>query len=72
MALQHDPALMKARRQVGITALSHKAIHKFLEDMENAAHESGFTFPRHEEMQRRGVALRNRLETAEQIGGTDG
>ena len=30
-------ALMKAGRRVGITALSHKAIHKFLEDLEEAA-----------------------------------
>jgi predicted RecB family nuclease len=37
-------ALMKAGRRVGITSLSHKAIHKFLEEVEKAALESGFTF----------------------------
>jgi uncharacterized protein len=33
-------ALMKEGRRVGVTALSHKAIHKFLEDVEEAAAES--------------------------------
>jgi uncharacterized protein len=37
-------ALMRVGRRVGITALSHKAIHKFLEDVEDAALEEGFTF----------------------------
>jgi uncharacterized protein len=37
-------ALMQAGRRVGITALSHKAIHKFLEDVEAAALEAGFEF----------------------------
>ncbi len=37
-------ALMKAGQRVGITALSHKAIHKFLEDLEDAAHEDGYRF----------------------------
>jgi len=37
-------ALMRAGRRVGITALSHKAIHKFLEDVEAAAAEIGFAF----------------------------
>jgi predicted RecB family nuclease len=37
-------ALMKAGRRVGITALSHKAIHKFLEDVEEAAHGMGYAF----------------------------
>ena len=37
-------ALMKAGQRVGITALSHKAIHKFLEDLEEAAHEVGYRF----------------------------
>ena len=37
-------ALMQAGRRVGITALSHKAIHKFLEDVEAAAEEAGFAF----------------------------
>jgi predicted RecB family nuclease len=37
-------ALMKEGRRVGITALSHKAIHKFLEDLEEAAHEVGYRF----------------------------
>ncbi len=31
-------------RRVGVTALSHKAIHKFLEDVEEAAVEAGFEF----------------------------
>ena len=35
---------MKAGQRVGITALSHKAIHKFLEDLEEAAHEEGYRF----------------------------
>jgi predicted RecB family nuclease len=37
-------ALMKAGQRVGITALSHKAIHKFLEDLEDAALEEGNHF----------------------------
>jgi len=37
-------ALMKAGQRVGITALSHRAIHKFLEDLEDAAHEDGYRF----------------------------
>jgi predicted RecB family nuclease len=37
-------ALMQAGRRVGITALSHKAIHKFLEDVEQAAVEVGYSF----------------------------
>jgi predicted RecB family nuclease len=37
-------ALMQAGQRVGITALSHKAIHKFLEDLEDAAEEEGFEF----------------------------
>jgi predicted RecB family nuclease len=37
-------ALMKQGRRVGITALSHKAIHKFLEDVEAAALAKGFSF----------------------------
>jgi predicted RecB family nuclease len=37
-------ALMKAGRRVGVTALSHKAIHKFLEEVEKAALEIGFEF----------------------------
>jgi predicted RecB family nuclease len=37
-------ALMKKGRRVGITALSHKAINKFLEDLEGAAVESGYEF----------------------------
>jgi predicted RecB family nuclease len=37
-------ALMKAGKRVGVTALSHKAIHKFLEDLEDAALADGYTF----------------------------
>jgi predicted RecB family nuclease len=37
-------ALMRAGRRVGVTALSHKAIHKFLEEVEEAALEAGFEF----------------------------
>jgi len=37
-------ALMRAGRRVGVTALSHKAIHKFLEEVEDAALEAGFEF----------------------------
>jgi predicted RecB family nuclease len=37
-------ALMQAGRRVGITALSHRAIHKFLEDVEDAAAEIGYSF----------------------------
>jgi RNase_H superfamily/AAA domain len=37
-------ALMRAGRRVGITALSHKAIHKFLGDVQDAADEVGFAF----------------------------
>jgi uncharacterized protein len=37
-------ALMRAGRRVGVTALSHKAIHKFLEEVEDAALAEGFEF----------------------------
>ncbi len=37
-------ALMKAGRRVGVTALSHKAIHKFLDDVERAALAEGYEF----------------------------
>ena len=37
-------ALMRAGQRVGVTALSHKAIHKFLDDLEEAAGEAGFEF----------------------------
>jgi predicted RecB family nuclease len=37
-------ALMKAGRRVGVTALSHKAIHKFLDDVERAARAEGYEF----------------------------
>jgi predicted RecB family nuclease len=37
-------ALIGAGRRVGVTALSHKAIHKFLEEIEAAAMEAGETF----------------------------
>jgi uncharacterized protein len=37
-------ALMQAKRRVGVTALSHKAIHRFLEEVEDAAREARFAF----------------------------
>jgi predicted RecB family nuclease len=37
-------ALMRAGRRVGVTALSHKAIHKFLEEVEDAALTMGYEF----------------------------
>jgi uncharacterized protein len=37
-------ALMRAGRRVGVTALSHKAIHKFLEEVEDAALKADFQF----------------------------
>jgi predicted RecB family nuclease len=37
-------ALMKDGQRVGVTALSHKAIHKFLEDLEKAALAEGYVF----------------------------
>jgi predicted RecB family nuclease len=37
-------ALIRAGRRVGVTALSHKAIHKFLEEVEEAALGVGFEF----------------------------
>jgi hypothetical protein len=37
-------ALMQAGQRVGVTALSHKAIHKFLDDLEGAADAAGFEF----------------------------
>jgi uncharacterized protein len=37
-------ALMRVGRRVGVTALSHKAIHKFLEEVEDAALADGFEF----------------------------
>ncbi len=42
-------ALMQAGQRVGITALSHKAIHKFLEDVEEARRRGRLHVPRHEE-----------------------
>jgi predicted RecB family nuclease len=36
--------LMRRGQRVGITSLSHKAIHKFLEDVRGAALEADFTF----------------------------
>ena len=54
-------ALMRAGRRVGVTALSHKAIHKFLEDVEDAAREQGYTFRGPEEVGGRGHALRGRF-----------
>jgi uncharacterized protein len=35
---------MQAGRRVGVTALSHKAIHRFLEEVEDAAREARFEF----------------------------
>jgi predicted RecB family nuclease len=37
-------ALMQEGRRVGVTALSHKAINKFLEEVRQAAREAGFSF----------------------------
>jgi predicted RecB family nuclease len=37
-------ALMKARRRVGVTSLSHKAIGKLLAEIEREAREQGFSF----------------------------
>nr|MBA3381874.1 TM0106 family RecB-like putative nuclease [Actinomycetota bacterium] len=37
-------ALMRAGRRVGVTSLSHKAIHKLLEEIEREAREKGFRF----------------------------
>jgi uncharacterized protein len=37
-------ALMRAGQRVGVTALTHKAIHKFLEDLEDAAIDSAYEF----------------------------
>jgi uncharacterized protein len=37
-------ALMRAGKRVGVTALSHKAIHKFLHDVEEEAARQGFRF----------------------------
>jgi predicted RecB family nuclease len=36
--------LMRRGRRVGVTSISHKAIHKFLEDVRGAALEAGFEF----------------------------
>jgi uncharacterized protein len=36
--------LMRRGQRVGVTSLSHKAIHKFLADVREAALDSGFTF----------------------------
>jgi predicted RecB family nuclease len=36
--------LMRQGQRVGVTSLSHKAIHKFLEDLRDAAREAGETF----------------------------
>ena len=37
-------ALMREGKRVGVTSLSHKAIHKFLREIEREADEQGFTF----------------------------
>jgi uncharacterized protein len=37
-------ALMRAGKRVGVTSLSHKAIHKLLEEIEREALEQGFAF----------------------------
>jgi uncharacterized protein len=37
-------ALMREGQRVGVTALSHKAIEKFLDDLEEAAFEEGYEF----------------------------
>jgi predicted RecB family nuclease len=37
-------ALMRAGRRVGVTSLSHKAIHKLLAEIEREAREQGFSF----------------------------
>jgi uncharacterized protein len=37
-------ALMRAGRRIGVTALSHKAISKLLEEIEREAREQGFSF----------------------------
>ena len=37
-------ALMRAGKRVGVTSLSHKAIHKLLEEIEREAREQGFAF----------------------------
>jgi uncharacterized protein len=37
-------ALMRSGKKVGITSLSHKAIHKLLEEIEREAGEQGFAF----------------------------
>jgi predicted RecB family nuclease len=52
--------LMKSGQRVGITALSHKAIHKFLEDLEDAAHEDGYSF---RGMKKCGADLGTRFES---------
>ena len=36
--------LMRRGQRVGVTSLSHKAIHKFLRDLEGAAVDAGFSF----------------------------
>ena len=36
--------LMRRGQRVGVTSLSHKAIHKFLSEVRDAAREQGFTF----------------------------
>ena len=47
---------MQAGQRVGVTALSHKAIHKFLEEVEDAAVEAGFAFRGRKKCERRGDA----------------
>ena len=37
-------ALMRAGRRIGVSSTSHKAIHKFLADVEEAAREAGYRF----------------------------
>ena len=54
-------ALMRAGQRVGVTSLSHKAIHKFLEDVEEAARRGRLRVPRAEEVR---AATETRYEGA--------
>ena len=53
-------ALMRDGQRVGVTALSHKAIHKFLDDLEEAAVEAGFDVSRAQEVARGEGLVRGR------------
>ena len=62
-------ALMRDGKRVGVTSLSHKAIHKLLEEIEREAREQGFVFKGREEVD--GRERRSRASRARFIDNAD-